>query len=283
MDCEILIKSFMRHDVLIFAIEEIRKHCNLRIIVADDSFYICPSVKQKLQELNAELHQIGPDIGLSAGRNYLLRQVTTSRFLLMDNDFILKDSEAISNMMQVMDHSKAAIVGGLLWDQGASSPRSYCGFFTLEDEIVLNFYNRDKIPKVSVGDLEYYECRFCQNFFLGDTAIFKSKDILWNDDLKLMEHEDFFLRVPLNVKIVECPNVHVAHYPVMEKQGMQPAYLGFRGVIMDEKYSMHRHAKEHKKKVCDLYNLKGEFFRENRGVWFDWVNQTFPLIRRMFL
>jgi hypothetical protein len=271
----------MRHDVLVYAIDALRKHFHGRVIVADDSFEISDSVITELSNLDVELHRIGPDIGLSAGRNFLLQQVKSEKFLLMDSDFVLRDSNGIDKLQIVMEETDAAIVGGLLWDKGSHEPRNYCGYFDLEDgEIVVNLYDIPSLVKKSVDQVTYYGCRICQNFFLGNTEKFKRHNLHWNEEFKLMEHEDFFIRIPSFLKVFETPDVHVVHYPILEYMDIIPDYEGFRGVKMDETYSGHRHAPSHRSKVAKHYGLKGEFFQTEWGHNIDWTN-GFPSFRRI--
>jgi len=277
---DILFKSFLRHDMLIFAIETLRSHCDFRIIVLDDSFEMLPETERKIKDLDVELYRTDqPNIGLSAGRNLLLEKVETERFLLMDGDFVLKDPEGIQKMSKVMDDTNADIVGGLLWDYGITEPINFCGFFDRDDgEIVLKFYDLKSIPISKTSGIRYYQCRFCQNFFLGNTTSFRKNDIKWNEEFKVMEHEDFFIRLPNFFKVVETPDVHVVHYPSVQYTSWRNGnIMGYK--VYNAEYAQYRHNPDHKKKVKEHYGLKGQFFRYDRDTYFDWQNYSFPMIQ----
>lgn len=260
----------MRHEVLLFALNALRMHFGGRIVVADDSFAISSVTLTELAKLDVELHQIVPDIGLSAGRNYLLDQVREDRFLMLDGDFVLEDPCALDRLTKVMEVEQAGIVGGLLWDKGTKAPRNFCGFFSMEDEPVVNFYDLSAIPVREVNGVRYYRCRLCQNFFLGCTDVFRRYGIRWREEFKLMEHEDFFFRLPLAIKVCETPDACVVHYPVLERDS-NPDYMGFNGVKTDSNYSQFRHHKIHRQKVSQAYRLKGEFFQYRYNVKYDWT------------
>jgi hypothetical protein len=270
--------------MLITALKVLRSHCNFRIVVLDDSFEMSKKIEFEINDLDVELHRVHPpDIGLSAGRNMLLEKVESDRFLLMDSDFVLKDPDGIKKLSKVMDETDADIVGGLLWDFKIGQPRNFCGFFEFDNnEIVLKFYDLEKIPISFIDGIKYYECRFCQNFFLGNTKSFRKNGIKWNEKFKVMEHEDFFIRLPYYFKIVETPDVHVIHYPSVEYSSWRGNdCMGYKAY--DEEYAKFRHNPSNKKKVKDYYGLKNNFFRYDRDVYFDWQNFDFPIVRQMLM
>lgn len=279
MSCEILIKSFMRHDVLLMTLQSLRKHFNGRIIVLDDSPELTTIIESQINQFNVELHKTEPNIGLSAGRNRMLKMVQSDYFLLMDNDFVLSDPDAITKLTLVSQHTNATIVGGLLWDCGALKARPWCGYFDYDPdhELVLKFYDREKIPKKQINGINYYECRFCQNFFLGRTEDFLRYNLSWDDNLKNQEHEDFFIRLPRKLKVVETPDIYVTHYPIKENATFDN-YTGFPNMQEDPLYVQFRCDKIWRKLIKHKYNLSGSFFREYRNIYFDWTQYAFPKV-----
>jgi glycosyltransferase involved in cell wall biosynthesis len=262
---DVIIKSFMRPQVLTKCVEAVHLYYpKNRILVGDDSQYFDEAILAGFS--NVEVYRFPFDIGLSAGRNRLLEKVNTEYFLLLDHDFILHDDKTIEKMLAVATATDATIVGGLAWDEGAKAPRDYCGFFTKEDgEYVLNYYDMEKIKYNRAGDVRYCECRFTQNFMLGRTADFRNRSIHWDDDLKLMEHEDFFIRFPLDLRVITTPDVTVTHL-CSQKNNSDPVYSAIR------------YDKAHKRRMRDKYKLKRKFFQERWGVVYDWTTLKFPAL-----
>lgn len=168
--------------------------------------------------------------------------------------------------MRIAAETNASIVGGLLWDVGDAQPRHYCGYITKEDEYILNFYNLDKLAYKFIDGLRYCACRFTENFFLGKAADFRHHNIKWDDNLILMEHEDFFIRFPEQLRIVNTPDVYIKHYCSYQHNGRDPAYSKFR------------YDQIHRTRTKQKYNLSGDFFK-SRYVEHDWTDWRFPTIK----
>lgn len=270
-DVQILIKSFLRPQVLRDCLRNIRKLYANDIILADDSPEFDLDVLTGTP--NLQYHKLPAHSGLSTGRNHLLSQVTAPYFLLLDHDHNLTDSQTIEKLMVVMNETKASIVAGLLWDLGAKQPRKYCGYFTGDGkDITLNHYDFGKIKTaVAVGrqlSVPYFGCRYSSNFFLGKTDDFHRYNIHWDDELKLMEHEDFFIRFPTSLRIATAPTVTVSHNCCYENSKAESEYARFR------------YAKEHRNRARTKHGLKSEFFLERHGVIYDWTTWSFPEVQK---
>lgn len=186
-----IIKTFERPDSVKLLVKSIRQfYPTLPIIIADDS-------RQPVELRSAEVHPLPFDVGLSAGRNYLLRQVKTPYFLLCDDDFeftrdtkipllltrIRKGFDIVSGRVNGQDyHGTLEVVGETLHYRSKSRGRKY-GFPTYD---------------------------MTWNFFIGKTE--KVKAIGWDERLKLAEHTDFFLRAKGLLTISHCTQVNVAHH-----------------------------------------------------------------------
>ncbi len=84
----------------------IRRFCpELRILVGDDGFK--PSLRDDVEYLRLPL-----DIGLSAGRNAMLQQVTTPYFLLLEDDFEFSRRTKIERLVALVDRRKLDIAAG---------------------------------------------------------------------------------------------------------------------------------------------------------------------------
>jgi hypothetical protein len=98
---------------------------------------------------------------------------------------------------------------------------------------------------------------------LGRTADFRKRSIRWDDDLKLMEHEDFFIRFPLDLRVTTTPDVTVTHLSTVNNNS-------------DPVYRAIRYNESHKRRVREKYKLKGKYFKERWGVVYDWTALKFP-------
>ena len=279
---DILIKSFSRLDVTIQSVKNLRKFFTGRIVIADSSSHVDDYFKKQMIFYDVEFYKLDYNIGLSAGRNFLISQVKENKFLLLDNDFFVMSIEDIEKMCVIMDHTDAVIVGGLLWDKGTIHPRYYSGYFSYESEIILNIYNSKETFKKCYKGIQFYECRFCQNFMLGDRQKFNKFNIKWNEKLKLMEHEDFFIRIPSNLKIIELPDIFVEHYPSLPTNNNPRKYSGWNNIICDQQYNSFRHNVVHKRLLKKLYGYKNDFFTCRENVVYDWRNgfPTLPFLHK---
>ena len=114
----------------------------------------------------------------------------------------------------------------------------------LEDGVfVLNNKNlKEDIFVDGEGMFRYRECDIVRNFFLAKTEVLIENP--WDDELKVAEHEDFFIRLKQNTfyKVVWTPDI-------------QAKYIGIR----EGKYDQYRRRMygEFRKKLLEKWNLKG--------------------------
>jgi hypothetical protein len=78
-----------------------------------------------------------------------------------------------------------------------------------------------------------------------------------------MEHEDFSIRFPLDLRVITTPDITVTHL-CSQQNNSDPVYRAIR------------YNKAHKRRIRDKYRLKGKFFQERWGVVFDWTTLKFP-------
>ena len=264
MNIDIIIKSFMRPTILRQCVESVRRFYDHRIIVADDS----TNFHNPLDGLNVEVCRLPYDVGLSAGRNYLVKQVRSPLFLLLDSDFLLTDEHTIERLHEVLEETNSTLTAGLLWDAGVDSPRSYYGHYSRQGpKTVINYYDprRTHFEETKSG-IRYCGCRFTENFFLARTEDFLQYRIHWDESLKLMEHEDFFIRFPTKLRISMTPDVHVRHLPSYENGGYDPAYSQFR----------------YRQEFKRLAEQKHPYIEKHNTI-FDWTQWNFPRIRSVLL
>ncbi|WP_417898474.1 glycosyltransferase [Bacillus haimaensis] len=190
-----IIKTFERPHCLDMLIKSIKKfYPTLHIIVADDS-------KSPIPRSDVEYHILPFDSGLSKGRNFLLQQVKTPYFLLLDDDFCFINETSIEKLMDVLENSDIDVVGGRCIE--TKGVRNSQAVFTIKNELLT--LNAD--PYGKEGDVELYD--IVANFFLARTD--KLQKHTWDERLKVGEHYDFFLSYKGKLKVAMHPFIYIYH------------------------------------------------------------------------
>jgi glycosyltransferase involved in cell wall biosynthesis len=184
------------------------------VIVLDDSS--SPILNQEeissynllLTYLRAE-----PDVGLSLGRNSLVNAVKTPYVLLLDDDFVMHEerfSESspggkLASLVSALIDGEFDIVGGCV-DSTQGSAWSYSlaregptrehegGWMKLMADVPCSLAETPpRPPDYTTEDASCWRVDMILNFFLARTSFLR--EVQWDPELKLGEHEDFFLRV----------------------------------------------------------------------------------------
>ena len=204
----ILIKSFERKDALERLLQSVREFFpGCSVLIFDDS-----RRKPDLQlQGNESLHHCHThDVGLSAGRNWLVENCTTTHFLLCDDDTVIVESLSSKQLINKLDRARYDILGGtVLGIEGWKG-----SFRRHEDRLVHLLNERNKNG--------YFD--FIPNFFVADTN--QIRGILWDESLKVCEHTEFFWRAKVNCEI--DPNLKSANC-----RDRNHYYSGFRGRIKE--------------------------------------------------
>lgn len=233
----IVIKTFKRKKALTKLLKSIEKYYpQLPIIILDDSKRNYRNyIKKKFSNLNINYIVEEFNIGLSKGRNILLKNVLTKYFLLCDDDFEFDERTNLEVALKMYKDKKVDILGGLVYNRfsldslysilwslknikrfiGVLKKEEFCsiynGKYTIKDNNVellinknLNDYNQNKV----------YMTDICSNFFIGDTEKILSIGGWTPELLKVGEHEIFFFKAKkhkLKVGYTSC--FGVIHYP----------------------------------------------------------------------
>ena len=203
MKITFIIKTFKRPESLHRLLRSINEfYSGVKIIVVDDSSEESIEEHQIQSKGNVKYIRVPFNVGLSEGRNILLDYVKTEYFLLLDDDFILDFHSNIEAAYKIIVDEKIDILGGEVFDivQGRDEiiKRDFKGTFRKENQTLL-------CSKVK-SESEVVVCDFVLNFFIGKTS--SVRKVKWREELKLLEHLDFFWRAKQN-------NLVVFHYRKM--------------------------------------------------------------------
>ena len=195
-DLTAIITTFNRPKSLLKLIKSIRKYYNdLPIIVVDNGYEGNKKIKMK----GVAYYKVPFDAGLSFSRNFAISKVKTDYIVLLDDDFEFTDKTRIDQLLKIAKENDFDIVGGSV--EGLS----YNGILELDGN-VLRYIKGDR---GIVNGYPLYD--MVLNFFVGKVKSIKKNDC-WDEELKLGEHTDFFLRAKKhNLKIVFESSVSVKH------------------------------------------------------------------------
>ena len=231
--------NFLRNDTTKAFIESIQKILPkewYRIYLADQGPYDA-EMELYYAKLRLEGHVIQwlpYNCGLSFARNYLVKQSKEPYIYLMDNDFILTPESDPSPMLQILeDNPNIGIVGAkliehedyhfnLIW---SLNPRKLYYVPTLPTSI-----RQTKAYKCQKA-ISYRLCDIVLNFALYKREVLN--DLLWDEELKLVEHSSYFLKLKeLNKwQVAYTPDVLAIH----TKDRKDETYRTFRGILNAEK------------------------------------------------
>ena len=192
-----VIKTFERQRALYRLVASIQRvQPGLPIIIADDS--------RDPQEVDgATVISMPFNSGISAGRNAALRTVDTPYFLLLDDDFVFYRRTDLASVVAVMESTpEIDIVGG----QVVNLPD-----YRVHDYAAAPLFPSAKPPRFEVGTLVggLPTRPKVPNFFVGRTTAVKC--VGWTDELKVIEHRDFFTRASGVLTTVQDETFRVLH------------------------------------------------------------------------
>ncbi len=174
---------------------------------------------------------------LSRGRNRLARAVTTPLLLLCEEDFEFFEETRIEPLLDVLTHdSEIAGVGG----QIIEPHRMICwahNYRRQGDEIVIS--PSTDPPRRTPGGVDYQPCQLIMNFALFRCELLKQ--VLWDEDMPLNEHMDYYWRVSQcrSRCMAVARGVSILHH----KDHRSEEYLRFRNRdfmgLVDAKHGAH--------------------------------------------
>lgn len=235
-EISVLIKTFERPRSLKALLRSLQHHCpQCPVLVADDGR---DNLEQQLRlefpRLRLSYFHLPFDTGLSAGRNYLVQRTTTPYFVLCDDDFVFDKRADIERAVECLQSGALDIVGGDFYNyikimnvetflRHAKRPANMFQFITNRFKIsryIGNFQIDGTHCVLSVSQKappsSPWPCDLVNNFFVARTAAISELGG-WDPELKLGEHEDFFLKAKQRgLKVVYLPGFGTRHYPVIK-------------------------------------------------------------------
>lgn len=175
-----VIKTFERPRELRRLVRSIKRlYPDVAIVVADDSRR--PSIIDGVETIHLPFSS-----GVSAGRNAALRCVKTPYFLLLDDDFVFTRETRLAEPLSVMELTpKIDILGGVV----VNLPD-----FSTTDYSTAGLFPTSRLPLFEPGSMVGgLPVRLkVPNFYVGRTD--KVREVGWTDELKFVDHLDFFTR-----------------------------------------------------------------------------------------
>jgi len=231
----IIYKSFERQKMAKRLYKNIQKYYpGVRVIIADDS-----KESLDLTGKNLEVLQLPFNSGLSYGLNMALKKVTTPYVLRLDDDELLTRKTYLGRQLNFLDsHEEIDIVGfcTLTAIRCKNSVNEVSSFtrFTMS-----NAPKPLKIPHMTQIDGTHFVMAKVPNILLARTD--KIKSIGWDNNIRMLDHQNFFWRAAGNLVTVIALETVVFHY----HNPFDKHYQKYReDVIEDRKYIAEKYYKK---------------------------------------
>lgn len=240
-DLTFVVKTFERFKCIKRLVRSIyRYYPHAKILIADDSRTSCKAyLEKKYGRKGLEVIELPYDMGLSYGRNCLVDRVKTEYFCLLDDDFVFDRRTDIAAAMELIREKDVDILSGYM--RGYVMTKTKKAWLKLQLKHILQkkplyaaynyigFLKLDADAHVLYCDLsskrfpDYQAVDIVPNFFVGRTSAIRERN-RWDEELKLNEHTDFFLRAKLHGLRVAC----TSRYSVQHRQNKPGEYESYR-------------------------------------------------------
>ncbi len=181
----IIIKSFMRPRALKTLVRSIRSfYPNITVLAADDG-----DAPERPPGVDGWF-ELPYDVGLSAGRNFLLDRVETDFTMIADDDFIFTRRTRIEDALDAFERcGQLDLVAGrsLTPQDGQLRPDSLNGILYREERVLVQHFGR---RRRMLAGFPIYD--FVPNLFVARTEALRR--VRWDERLKVGEHIEFFWR-----------------------------------------------------------------------------------------
>jgi phosphorylcholine metabolism protein LicD len=196
----IIIPTFLRTNKLTTEIQSIQKYLDsnkYKIYVGNQESddLLNSDFYQNLIKNGHSIYTLPFDCGLSYARNYLVSQTKEPLILILDDDFEFCENTKLDIFEDILSETEhIGCVGGTL------SNRTPYNHNLLYDKINKKIYyinsKHEQLKTIKTYINKQYTYCYSDsilNFFLAKRELFN--DIRWDNNLKLCEHTDFFLRL----------------------------------------------------------------------------------------
>lgn len=242
-DVDFCITTFMRKPALERLLKSIEAYYpEAHIIVGDQTFNVdyyralWPTLKFKHKPTALNLPY---DCGISFARNYMVKWSKRKYKLILEDDFVFTPNTDVGKLKEIADHTGKITAGSMIQ---AGNKRHFEHNFKLDGEIL--YHTPDANIYQEHNGIKYKETGCVLNFMLVT-------DQVWDNNLKVYEHTDFFLRYP---EAIYVPEVEIGHAPFDE-----PAYREKRN---REEFLIKLMDKWH---ITEIRYLNRMYFRKRRG------------------
>jgi GT2 family glycosyltransferase len=221
-DLTVVVKTFERPEALLRLIRSIRRfYPDLPLVVVDDS---AEALEPPPEGVTRYSHVAFNSLGVSAGRNYGVRQVETPYTLICDDDMVFGEKTDVAKMLRTVQTTRFDVVSCRWLDHEPwrSIPRGYRryeGTLDVEDGVLVHRLGatRGEVEGLPVFDIVH-------QFFVAPTEVLRAHP--WDEGFRVAgEHVDFFLRLKdAGVLCTRLPDATVLHRPQLP-----PSYARYRG------------------------------------------------------
>lgn len=204
--CTFIFKSFERQSMAQRLYKSIQSYYpGAKVIIADDS-----SRPLDIAGENLEIIQLPFNSGLSAGLNRALERVTTPFVVRMDDDQLLTPYTNIHKQIKFLEeHSEIDLVGILLYHMPIC--RSLKKAAEEYYKQPMNYAPKKLlIPHMTEIDETHIVVGKSSNTFVARTD--KLKEIGYDDNIRMIDHNEFFFRAAGNIVSVLDKTAFVLHY-----------------------------------------------------------------------
>lgn len=238
MKIGIIITTFERKELLEKCLDSLNKFRldNFEIIVVDQS-------KEYSGDLIAGCHyyKVDFDSGLSYCRNYgvkIAKKLKCDYVIIGSDSFLFNESiQKLNNIVKLLEEDiNLGKVGFQLKNR-----IGWEGWLSIipNESFLLNFIDKNIFTKNKNIDAKLIPCNICKNFYLA--TVKSLEEIPYDENLKLMEHEDHSIRYSAKYKTLWTDLVYATYMDCKLKN-----YLKYRN------YNINKF----KKILLEKYNLK---------------------------
>lgn len=224
----ILVTCFLRFDKLAQFLKSVRQHYpGLHVVVSDNSLREGETLPQEARDLQQHPQvtwvQCPFDCGVSGVRNHAFPYISTPLTLLCEEDFIFTHETSLEAMLDVLNHTDADLVSGLLRDNRGPAYQ-WSGRFTWTEEQVLQIQPLQEQWSHTAAGHWHQSTDLVMNWFLTSTDTLRRNPC--DEQFKSShEHLDWLLRFHQSgLKLRQTTDSIVLH----DKSDRSPLYQQHR-------------------------------------------------------